>query len=68
MRTLSLPTRLSTLSAVALLLASCVTINIYFPASAAEKAADKIIDEIWQARDGSNPATPPANNEKTVKP
>ena len=26
----------------------CVTINIYFPAAAAEKAADKIIDEVWQ--------------------
>lgn len=38
----------------ALLLAStlpaCVTINIYFPAAAAEKAADKIIDEIWQLK------------------
>jgi hypothetical protein len=26
----------------------CITINIYFPAAAAEKAADKIIDQIWQ--------------------
>jgi len=25
-----------------------VTINIYFPAAAAEKAADKIIDEVWR--------------------
>lgn len=32
----------------ALGLAACVTINIYFPAAAAEKAADKIIDEVWQ--------------------
>lgn len=31
-----------------LTLAGCVTINIYFPAVAAEKAADKIIDEVWQ--------------------
>jgi hypothetical protein len=31
-----------------LLLGACVTINIYFPAAAAEKAADKIIDEVWQ--------------------
>ncbi len=30
------------------LLTSCVTINIYFPAAAAEKAADKIIEEVWQ--------------------
>lgn len=32
----------------ALALSACVTINIYFPAAAAEKAADKIIDEVWQ--------------------
>ncbi|UJF23943.1 YdbL family protein [Suttonella sp. R2A3] len=33
---------------VALLaLASCVTVNIYFPAAAAEKAADSIIDDVW---------------------
>jgi hypothetical protein len=28
----------------------CVTINIYFPAAAAEKAADQIIDEVWQLK------------------
>jgi uncharacterized protein YdbL (DUF1318 family) len=27
-------------------LAACVTINVYFPAAAAEKAADKIIDDV----------------------
>ena len=32
----------------ALLLATaCVTINVYFPAAAAEKAADRIIDDVW---------------------
>lgn len=31
-------------------LGGCVTINIYFPAAAAEKAADKIIDEVWQLK------------------
>lgn len=31
-------------------LAGCVTINIYFPAAAAEKAADRIIDEVWQIK------------------
>jgi uncharacterized protein len=30
-----------------LLVAACVTINVYFPAAAAEKAADKIIDDVW---------------------
>ena len=36
--------------AVVLLHAGCVTINIYFPAAAAEKAADRIIDEVWQTQ------------------
>ena len=35
-------------------LSACVTINIYFPAAAAEKAADKIIEEVWQLQDGTN--------------
>ncbi len=39
-----------------LLLAGCVTINIYFPAAAAEKAADKIIDEVWQLKQDAKPA------------
>jgi len=26
---------------------ACVTINVYFPAAAAEEAADKIIEEVW---------------------
>lgn len=44
------------LALLAALLSSCVTINIYFPAAAAEKAADKIIDEVWQLkRDGTTP-------------
>lgn len=44
------------LALTASLLSACVTINIYFPAAAAEKAADKIIDEVWQLkRDGKEP-------------
>ncbi|MGK2872209.1 MAG: YdbL family protein [Alphaproteobacteria bacterium] len=30
------------------LCAACVTINVYFPAAAAEKAADRIIDDVWR--------------------
>lgn len=44
-------------------LSACVTINIYFPAAAAEKAADKIIDEVWQLKDAEtkkNGETTPA--------
>lgn len=36
----------------ALALAACVTINVYFPAAAAEKAADRIIEDVW----GKEPA------------
>jgi len=34
-------------STAGLMLISCVTINIYFPAAAAEKAADRIIEDVW---------------------
>jgi hypothetical protein len=39
---------LSTLAVTSFaVLCGCVTINIYFPAAAAEKAAEKIVDEVW---------------------
>lgn len=41
----------------ALALGACVTINIYFPAAAAEKAADKIIDEVWQIKKDGDAAS-----------
>jgi uncharacterized protein YdbL (DUF1318 family) len=34
-------------SMAGLMLVSCVTINIYFPAADAEKAADRIIGDVW---------------------
>ena len=51
-------------------LSACVTINIYFPAAAAEKAADKIIDDVWQLKDAaqipiekqSDPSAKPAES------
>jgi hypothetical protein len=36
-------------------LAGCVTINIYFPAAAAERAADRIIEEVWQLKESGAP-------------
>ena len=52
-------------------LVACVTINIYFPAAATEKAADKIIDEVWQLQTeaAKTPAAKPAENNpsKEVK-
>ncbi|AWI73902.1 MAG: hypothetical protein C0607_11910 [Azoarcus sp.] len=53
------------LGALVLTSSACVTINIYFPAAAAEKAADRIIDEVWQLREGAaEPAQPPAEEKK----
>ncbi|MDX1763986.1 MAG: DUF1318 domain-containing protein [bacterium] len=43
-------TKIKTFSIIPVLLfilASCVTINIYFPAAAVEKAADQIVQETW---------------------
>ena len=47
------------LIALATAFGGCVTINIYFPAAAAEKAADRIIDEVWQLKpDAAKPPAP----------
>lgn len=54
--------KLTLLATMLLAVSACVTINIYFPAAAAEKAADRIIDEVWQLREGAA-ATPKANGE-----
>lgn len=52
-----------------LIAAGCVTINIYFPAAAAEKAADRIIDEVWQLKRGetSAPTSAPATGTKPAE-
>ena len=44
-----------------LALAACVTINVYFPAAAAEKAADRIIEDIW----GPDQAPKPDSKEQS---
>jgi hypothetical protein len=43
---------------LASVLSACVTINIYFPAAAAEKAADRLIDEVWQVKERAAPQEP----------
>jgi uncharacterized protein YdbL (DUF1318 family) len=42
-----------------LMLVSCVTINIYFPAAAAEKAADRIIEDVWGPETRPQPEAKP---------
>jgi hypothetical protein len=58
---------MAAVSVTSVFLVSCVTINIYFPAAAAEKAADKIIEEVWQLKKDGGAAgetKPPAAEEK----
>ena len=51
-----------------LAIAACVTINVYFPAASAEKAADQIIDTVTSGSGSAAPApasTPPATPPQT---
>ena len=51
------------LAASCLALAACVTVNVYFPAAAAEKAADRIIEDIWGPGKGPRPA---GNEQRSI--
>jgi uncharacterized protein len=44
---------------IAFLANSCVTVNIYFPAAAVERAADEIVKETWGGRVESAPKEQP---------
>ncbi len=54
------------LIACCLALSACVTINVYFPAAAAEKAADKIIEDVWGSDKSSESATKREDNKQTA--
>ncbi len=48
---------------------ACVTINIYFPAAAAERAADRIIREVWDVPPApSVPSSSAPAEDKTSRP
>ncbi len=57
--------RFAKITLASVVIGACVTINVYFPAAAAEKAADQIIDAVTgatgngAARPAPAPATPP---------
>jgi uncharacterized protein len=46
---------------LAVLLAACVTVNVYFPAAAVEQAADRFIGNVTGQSDSSNPSSKPQN-------
>lgn len=61
-----------TAGVIAPLLAACVTVNIYFPAAAAEQAADKVIREVWGEKAvpreaAPEPATPTSPSSGTSR-
>ena len=55
------------LALVSVLIAACVTINVYFPAAAAEKAADKIIEDVW-GKDQAPATTPQSDKTSSLAP
>jgi uncharacterized protein len=66
--------RATKITLASLFVGACVTINVYFPAAAAEKAADQIIDAVTGATGVSIPrqappaATPPIGMNQTAQP
>jgi uncharacterized protein len=48
--------------------AACVTINVYFPAASAEKAADQIIDTVTSGQGATGSATPPPQSQHQRRP
>ena len=48
--------------AILVIIAGCVTVNIYFPAAKVEKTAEKIVDEVYQEK------TEPPGQEPAGKP
>ena len=61
MRTLRIPT----LSLGALLLAACVTINVYFPAAEAQEAAREFVEKVIGDDASPSPPPEPAPDEST---
>ena len=51
-----------------LLIAACVTINVYFPAAAADKAADQVINDITGGAAKGDTTTPPQSNFVPARP
>lgn len=56
------------LAIATLLGAACVTINVYFPAAAAEKAADQFIDGVWQKGTAPPAESKPADKTSSLTP
>jgi uncharacterized protein YdbL (DUF1318 family) len=60
--------RTAKLTLASVLIGACVPINVYFPAAAAEKAADQIIDAVTGAAGGARPTAPPLSQTQPQRP
>jgi uncharacterized protein YdbL (DUF1318 family) len=49
---------------LAIFFAACVTVNIYFPAAAIQKAADEIVDDVRGTKDEKEPGPEEKKNDK----
>ncbi len=49
---------------LAFVISSCVTVNIYFPAAAVERAADQIVKETWGEPSKSAPPPGPQSHQR----
>jgi uncharacterized protein YdbL (DUF1318 family) len=47
-----------------LFVAACVTINVYFPAAAIQKAADQIVDDVTRTKDMQKPVKKPETQSR----
>src|ERR1043166_9381190 len=54
------------LVAVIFLVSACVTVNIYFPAAAVERAAEQIVKETWGGPDQPAPKPPPQSRLRSL--
>lgn len=60
--------RMPVLLALFTMLAACVTINVYFPAAAAQEAADRIIHRVYGTEGGAEGAPAPAEPSSQPRP
>jgi uncharacterized protein YdbL (DUF1318 family) len=60
--------RMPVLLAMLALLAACVTINVYFPAAAAQEAADRIINKVYGTEGEGGDKTPAPQPESQPAP
>lgn len=56
--------------ALVLLMAGCITVNIYFPAPEVRRAAEQIVEETWGDASGAaaTPTTPEASGSSWISP